>query len=71
MPLPGTISCFSEIQIGFTFLVPAHAGNPGQNPQGRKTDVCVCVYQWRLLSREDKAVDDEGRRSLSEHAASH
>jgi len=25
MPLPLTVSCFSKIQIGFTFLVPAHA----------------------------------------------
>ena len=24
MPLPLTVSCFSKIQIGFTFLVPAH-----------------------------------------------
>jgi len=24
MPLPLTVSCFSEIQIGFIFLVPAH-----------------------------------------------
>ena len=24
MPLPLTVSCLSEIQIGFTFLVPAH-----------------------------------------------
>ena len=29
MPLPLTVSCFSEIQIGFTFLVPAHPGSPG------------------------------------------
>ena len=28
MPLPLTISCFSKIQIGFTFLVPAHPGSP-------------------------------------------
>ena len=27
MPLPLTVSCFSEIQIGFTFLVPAHPGS--------------------------------------------
>jgi len=27
MPLPLTASCFSEIQIGFTFLVPAHPGS--------------------------------------------
>ena len=30
MPLPLTVSCFSRIQIGFTFLVPAHPGSPGQ-----------------------------------------
>jgi len=30
MPLPLTVSCFSEIQIGFTFLVLAHLGSPGQ-----------------------------------------
>ena len=26
MPLPLTVSCFSKIQTGFTFLVPAHPG---------------------------------------------
>ena len=30
VPLPLTVSCVSEIQIGFTFLVPAHLGSPGQ-----------------------------------------
>jgi len=30
MPLPLTVSCFSKIQIGVTFLVPAHPGSPGQ-----------------------------------------
>jgi len=30
MPLPLSVSCFSRIQIGFTFLVPAHLGSPGQ-----------------------------------------
>jgi len=30
MPLPLTASCFSKIQVGFTFLVPAHPGSPGQ-----------------------------------------
>jgi len=29
-PLLLTISCFSKIQIGFIFLVPAHPGSPGQ-----------------------------------------
>jgi len=28
MPLPLTVSCFSKIQIGFTFLVLAHPGSP-------------------------------------------
>jgi len=27
MPLPLTVTCFSKIQIGFTFLVPAHPGS--------------------------------------------
>jgi len=30
MSLPLTVSCFGEIRIGFTFLVPAHLGSPGQ-----------------------------------------
>jgi len=30
MPLPLTVSCFSKIQIGFTFLVPARLGSPGE-----------------------------------------
>jgi len=28
MPLPLTVSCFSKIQIGFTYLVPAHPDSP-------------------------------------------
>ena len=31
MPLPLTVSCFSKIQIGFTFLVPAHPGGVCSN----------------------------------------
>jgi len=30
MPLPLTFSCFSKIQIGFTFLVLADPGSPAQ-----------------------------------------
>ena len=30
MPLPLTVSCFSKVHIGFTFLVLAHLGSPGQ-----------------------------------------
>jgi len=39
MPLPLTVSCFSKIQTGFTFLVPAHPGSPGKRAVKR---VCVC-----------------------------
>ena len=41
MPLPLTVSCFSKIQIGFTFLVPAHPGRPGKRAVER---VYVCMY---------------------------
>jgi len=40
MPLSLTVSCFSKIQIGSTFLVPAHAGSPGEMAVKW---VCVCV----------------------------
>jgi len=40
MPLPLTVSCFSKIQIGFTFLVPAHLGSPRKGP----LNGCVCVH---------------------------
>ena len=43
MPLPLTASCFSKIQIGFTFLVPAHPGSPGQRAVKR---VYVCMYMY-------------------------
>ena len=39
-PADVTVSCFSKIQIGFTFLVPAHPGSPGKRAVKR---VCVCV----------------------------
>ena len=39
MPLPLTVSCFDKIQIGFSFLVPAHRGSPGK---GVCVSVCVC-----------------------------
>ena len=46
MALPLTVSCFSKIQIGFTFLVPAHPGSPGQRAAKR---VCVCRWYPRVL----------------------
>ena len=32
MPLSLTVSCFSKIQISFTFLVPADPGSTGKGP---------------------------------------
>jgi len=61
-PLPLTVSCFSKIQIGFTFLVPAHPGSPGEGPLNGC--VCVCIlliirYFDRFCSFEPK-IDTNG-----------
>ena len=42
MPMPLTVFCFSKIQIGFTFLVPAHVDSPGQRAV-KWVCMCVCV----------------------------
>ena len=44
--MPLTISCSSKIQTGFTCLVPAHLGSPGQRAVKRvhaRARACVCV----------------------------
>jgi len=48
IPLPLTISGFSKIQIGFTFLVLAHPGSPGKRAIKR---VCVCVHSQVSLDQ--------------------
>jgi len=48
MPLPVTVSCFSKIQIGFTFLLPAHPGSPRQRAVKR---VCMCVSMTEIDRR--------------------
>ena len=45
MPLLLTVSCFSKIQTGFTFLVLAHLGNPGKRAVKR-------VWQRRQCSAD-------------------
>ena len=44
MRLPLNVSCFIEIQIGFTFLVPAHPGCPGKRAV-KWVYVCVCWHE--------------------------
>ena len=60
MPLPLTVSCFSKIQIGFTFLVPAYPGSPGKRAV-KRVNGRVCNSQlsvagiklgcWRMVDR--------------------
>ena len=45
MPLPLTVTCFSKIQTGFSFLVPAYLGSPGRAVKR----VCVCDSNHKLL----------------------
>ena len=59
MSLPLTVSCFSKIQIGFTFLIPAHPGIPGEK---RPLNGCslvitlmrstVLLFPWALSSSD-------------------
>jgi len=51
MPLPLTVFCFSKIQIGFAFLVPAHLGSPGKRAVKR---VCVCTYVLTIIIYKDR-----------------
>ena len=56
MPLALTVSCFSKIQIGFTFLVPVHLVRPGKGPLNgcvgvcyEITHTCVALFaEWRI-----------------------
>jgi len=54
MPLPLTVSCFSKIQICFTFLVPLTRVVLDKGP----LNVCVCVL-FRILA--------SGRASACKH----
>ena len=71
MPLPLTVSCFSKIQIGFTFLVPAHPGNPRKRAvkrvcvwyqptqvvlKKRPLKVCVYIILWNCRLSNNKNI---------------
>jgi len=48
--LPLTVSCFSKMQIGFTFLVPAHLGSPGQRVVKRVLVLLLLFYFFYLVA---------------------
>ena len=57
MPLPLTVSCFSKIRTGFTFLIPAHLGSPGQRAVKRVCTHCGLLAErllqlWEILLKE-------------------
>ena len=56
MPLPFTVSCFTKIQTGFTFLVPAHLGSPGKRAV-KWVCVCVCVVSQKQPRSRTPFVD--------------
>jgi len=78
MPVPLTVSCFSKIQIGFTFLVLARPGSPGQRAVKRvcvcvcacvracaRACMCVCLSVLLNLPRSSRSSQNIGRRDSS------
>jgi len=64
MPLPLSVSCFSKIQIIFTFLIPAHLGSPGKGP----LNACVlALFGYDPKRNSDKiALSREGSGLVSD-----
>ena len=63
MPLPFTVSCFSKIQIGFSFLVPAHLGSPGKRAV-KRVCVCVCNVEYNACVWQESDQENEEKDSL-------
>jgi len=55
MPQPHTVSCFSKIQTGFTFLVLAHPASPGK---GAAKQVFVCG-RTQIIKKITKETESE------------
>ena len=51
MTVPLTVSCFSKILIGFTFLIPAHPGSPGKRAVKRVCLLVTSVSATKRLNR--------------------
>ena len=63
--MPLTVSCFSKIQTGFTFLVPDHPGGPGKKAVKR---VCVCVCVCVIKTNNDSC-EPEVETVVQKHIA--
>ena len=68
MPLPLTVSCFSKIQSGFTFLVPAHLGSPGKRAVKR---VCCDVYISPVMAWCNQICVESGDKSKATNLFMH
>ena len=66
MPLPLTVSCFSKTQIGFTFLVPAHLGSPGQRAVKWVCELLREQKKWSEAKRQHAAEKYPIERSKKE-----
>ena len=67
MSLPLTVSCFSKIQIGFTFLVPAHLGSPRKRAV-KCVCVCYCYYYVIITSHKHASgccLEDKQNKQLN------
>ena len=65
MSLPFTVSCFSKILIGFSFLVPAHLGSPGQRAVKR---VRACAVDATGMNRYTPCFKQEAQLSPTDRA---
>ena len=61
MPLPLTVSCFSKIQIGFTFLVLAYLGSPGKGPLNGCVYILYCEKAASIVLHLTQVVVDVNR----------
>ena len=69
MPLPLTVSCFSKIQIGSTFLVPAHLGSQDKGPLNK----CVCVHttELKFILSHVRCADGLNKQQFTQWADKH
>ena len=63
MPLPLTVSCFSKIRIGFTFLVLAHPGSPRKGP----LNGCLFVFCLYINTEETCKILINNSESLDKY----